>query len=292
VNIDDVFVRRVLETGRLPLFCFFVAFTVTFVVTRVNVRLIRADVRWWFKNVKLGDLHIHHVVFGVVLMLVGGVISFAIPEGYDGLYAVAASVFGIGSALVLDEFALILHLRDVYWAEEGRASVDAVFVAIGLTGLLLLGVRPVGFAGADDSGAGLPLNPFIPASVYVVSLVINLSLAVVTLLKGKIWTGLLGLFVPLFLYVGAVRVARPDSPWARWFYPAGSRKHRRALRSEALFRHPIIQAKIWVQEFIAGRHGLITTDHRQPPPRLPRIHSLDADRHDQDEPLSEMPRAG
>lgn len=292
VNIGDVFVRWVLETGRLPLFCFFVAFIVTFVVTRANVRLIRADVSWWFKNVRLGELHIHHVVFGVVLMLVGGVVSFAVPDGHDGLYAVAAAVFGIGSALVLDEFALILHLRDVYWAEEGRASVDAVFVAIGLTGLLLLGVRPVGFTGADDSGAGLPLNPFIPASVYVVSLVINLSLAVVTLLKGKIWTGLLGLFVPLFLYVGAVRVARPDSPWARWCYPPGSRKHRRALRSEALFRHPIIQAKIWVQEFIAGRHGLITAEHRRPPPRLPRIHSLDPDRHDQDEPLQEMPRAG
>jgi hypothetical protein len=281
-HIGDMFARRVLETGRLPLLCFFVAFIITFVITRVNVRLIRADVRWWFKNVKLGDLHIHHVVFGVVLMLVGGVASFAIPEGYRGLYAVAAGVFGIGSALVLDEFALILHLRDVYWAEEGRASVDAVCVAVGITGLLLVGVRPVGFTGAGDAAAGPLLGTLIPPGIYVVSLVINLSLAVITLLKGKIWTGLIGLFVPLFVYVGAVRVARPGSPWARWRYPRGSRKYRRALRNEELVRHPIIQAKIWAQEFIAGRHGLITAEHHPRPRRLSRI-----PQGEHDEPLSE-----
>ena len=49
---------------------------------------------------------------------------------------------------MLDEFALILHLRDVYWPEEGRTSVDAVFVAIAVTGLLLLGLRPLGWARA------------------------------------------------------------------------------------------------------------------------------------------------
>jgi hypothetical protein len=260
--MGQLFEHRILETGRLPLFCFFVAFIVTFVLTRMNVRLIRAKVSWWFTNVQAGDLHIHHVVFGVVLMLVGGVTSFAIPGGYDAAYAGAAAVFGIGSALVLDEFALILHLRDVYWAEEGRASVDAVFVAIALTGLLLLGARPVGFTGVDDRGEESLLNPLIPASVYVVSLVINLSLAVVTLLKGKIWTGLIGLFVPLFVYVGAVRVARPGSPWARWRYEPDSRKFRRAQSREVRIRYPLIRGKIWVQEFIAGRHDLILAEHR------------------------------
>ena len=261
--MDQLFAQRILATGRLPLFCFFVAFIVTFVLTRVNVRLIRARVRWWFTNVQAGDLHIHHVVFGVVLMLVGGVASFAIPYGYPGLYALAATVFGIGSALVLDEFALILHLRDVYWAEEGRASVDAVFVAIALTGLLLIGVRPVGFAGVDDSGRGFLINPLIPASVYLLSLVVNLTLAVITLLKGKIWTGLIGLFVPLFVYAGAVRVARPGSPWARWRYRPDSRKHRRALRREQRLRYPLIKGKIWFQEVIAGRHDLVMAEQLQ-----------------------------
>jgi hypothetical protein len=261
--MGDLFAHRILDTGRLPLFCFFVAFIVTFVLTRVNVRLIRARVRW-FKNVQAGDLHIHHVVFGVVLMLVGGVTSFATPEGYDAPYVIAAAVFGMGSALVLDEFALILHLRDVYWAEEGRASVDAVFVAVALTGLLLLGARPVGFTGVeDDTGKESLLNPLIPPSVYLLSLVVNLSLAVVTLLKGKIWTGLIGLFVPLFVYVGAIRVARPGSPWARWRYQPDSWRYRRALHREQRFRYPLIRGKIWIQEVIAGRHDLILADHLQ-----------------------------
>jgi hypothetical protein len=262
--MGHLFAHRILDTGRLPLFCFFVAFIVTFVLTRVNVRLIRARVRWWFTNVQAGDLHIHHVVFGVVLMLVGGVTSFATPDGYDAPYVIAAAVFGVGSALVLDEFALILHLRDVYWAEEGRASVDAVCVAVALTGLLLLGARPVGFAGVEeDTGKDSLLNPLIPPSIYLLSLVVNLTLAVITLLKGKIWTGLIGLFVPLFVYVGALRVARPGSPWARWHYQPDSRRYRRALHREVRFRYPLIRGKIWIQEVIAGRHDLILAEHLQ-----------------------------
>ncbi|WP_341770450.1 hypothetical protein, partial [Actinomadura bangladeshensis] len=248
----EMFDERIVATGRLPLFGFFVAFLVTFMLTRVNVRLIRADVRWWFSNVTVGELHIHHVVFGVVLMLAGGVGSLAVPDAYTGLSVAAAVVFGMGSALVLDEFALILHLSDVYWTEKGRASVDAVFVAIAVTGLLLLGIRPLGYEGiAPDPGTG------ILTRVYVVSLVINLVFAVITLLKGKIWTGLIGLFMPALLIVGAIRVARPGSPWARWRYPEDSRRHQRAVRRERQLRRPLIRGKIWVQEFIAGRHDLI-----------------------------------
>ncbi|WP_225993510.1 hypothetical protein [Actinomadura rudentiformis] len=251
----ELFTHRIVETGRLPLFSFFTAFIVMFVVTRVNVRLIRAEMRWWFKNVKAGDLHIHHVVFGVVLMLVGGVASMAIPDEYGGFDVAAAIIFGMGSALVLDEFALILHLSDVYWTEKGRASVDAVFVAIAVTGLLLLGIRPLGFEGIQpDPEGGISHTGLIV--IYFVTLAANLALAVVTLLKGKIWTGLLGLFVPLILIIGAIRLARPGSPWARWRYVPGSRKARRAQWHEERFRRPLIRGKIWVQEFIAGRHDL------------------------------------
>src|SRR5260370_4168407 len=117
--LGDIFERRIVDTGHLPLFCFFVAFIVTFVFTRVNVRLIRANVRWWFRNVKAGDLHIHHVVFGVVLMLIGGGGSFAVPDLYGPLNAATAVGFGGGSALVLDEVALVLHLRAVCSAGGG-----------------------------------------------------------------------------------------------------------------------------------------------------------------------------
>ncbi|GAA2598020.1 hypothetical protein SMC26_04865 [Actinomadura fulvescens] len=272
----ELFTHRIVETGRLPLFSFFAAFIVMFVLTRVNVRLIRSDVRWWFKNVKAGDLHIHHVVFGVVLMLVGGVASLAVPDTYSGFHVVVAIVFGMGSALVLDEFALILHLSDVYWTEKGRASVDAVFVAIAVTGLLLLGIRPLGFEGIRPDPGGEE-NHTVLVAIYLLSLIANLALAVVTLLKGKIWTGLLGLFVPLILIIGAVRLARPGSPWARWRYVPGSRKARRAQWHEERFRRPLIKGKIWVQEFIAGRHDLDLRHRRKAVPEVRGVRSQTPD---------------
>jgi hypothetical protein len=265
-EVQRFFTERIVATGRLPLFCFFVAFIVTFVIVRINVRLIRAKVRWWFKNVEVGDLHIHHVVFGVVLMLIGGVAALSIPDTYTAWYAVAASVFGVGAALVLDEFALILHLRDVYWMEEGRASVDAVFIAIAVTGLILVGVRPIGLSDVDDlrPDATVPVGVFL---FVLANILVNLALAIVTLLKGKIWTGLLGLFLPVVLVFSAFRLARPGSPWARWRYRPGTRRFRRALRREQRIRRPMIRAKIWVQEFIAGRHDLIVHERAVTPRR-------------------------
>src|SRR3954453_19180246 len=94
-NVGEFFAHRIVDTGRLPLFCFFVAFIVTFVAVRINVRLIRAKVRGWLKNVQVGALPIPHVVFGVVLMLVGGVSALSIPDVFPVWYAVAASVFGV-----------------------------------------------------------------------------------------------------------------------------------------------------------------------------------------------------
>ncbi|WP_262846455.1 hypothetical protein [Sphaerisporangium corydalis] len=249
------FHERIIGTGRLPLFCFLTALIVTFLFTRLNVRLIRAKVGL-FRNVNVGDVHVHHVVFGVVLMLFGGVAGLATAGLSSGWYALTAAVFGVGAALVLDEFALILHLRDVYWSEEGRTSVDAVFVAIAMTLLLLLGMRPFGWEAPDASD--------VSASgmwTAVLLLAGNLALAVVTLLKGKIWTGLAGLFAPILLIAGAVRLARPGSPWARWFFAPGSRrpseaKMAKAVHRENRWRRPAIRAKIAVQEFVSGRHDL------------------------------------
>jgi hypothetical protein len=66
------FSAQVVQTGRLPLFCFFVAFVAGFTGIRVSVRLIRAGVRWWPGNLVAGAVHVHHMVFGVVLMAGGG----------------------------------------------------------------------------------------------------------------------------------------------------------------------------------------------------------------------------
>src|SRR5262245_66658568 len=75
VVMSGWFQQQIVSTGRLPLFCFFVALVVGFGVIRVNVRLIRAHVRWWPGNLVAGDVHVHHMVFGVVFMGVGGVRS-------------------------------------------------------------------------------------------------------------------------------------------------------------------------------------------------------------------------
>lgn len=252
VLAEGWFTRTVVVTGRLPLFCFFAAVIAGFAFIRFSVRMIRAQVRWWPGNVRSGDLHIHHVVFGVVFMMVGGVAQLALTDQMPIARAVCASIFGVGAALVLDEFAILLHLRDVYWSEQGRTSVDAVFVAIAITGMLLLGLRPLGLddlAAARHSGGDV--TRMLPASAWMVA---NLLLAVVSLLKGKIWTGLFGLFVPILQVFGAFRLARPGSPWARWRY--GDRTLARARRRELRLRLPLIRAKIRFQELISGRHDL------------------------------------
>ena len=250
---DNWFVREVVNTGSLPLFVFLCSFIVGFAAIRISVRMIRAQVRWWPGNVKPGGLHIHHMVFGVVFMLVSGIALIAVDNPSTAAQSVLAGIFGVGAALVLDEFALILHLRDVYWEEAGRTSVDAVFVAVALVGLVLLGFRPIGVIDWSDFNA----NPTVGnALLLVVFVLAELGLALVTLLKGKVWTGLVGLFVLPLRLGGAIRLSRPEAPWARWRYGKRPRRLARATRREERWRTPVITAKIRVQEFLSGRHDL------------------------------------
>ncbi|MGV0835361.1 hypothetical protein [Mycolicibacterium thermoresistibile] len=246
---------------RLPLLFCLIAFILTFLVTRLIVRYIRrhadsdAPRKWWQpRNISVagedGGLHLHHVVIGVILVLVSGVALVTLSEsGGIPEITVAATFFGIGAALVLDEFALILHLSDVYWTEDGRTSVDAVFVAVAVAGLLVLGFNPLSFFDIgmwqnDESVA-------VRASVIALALV-TLMLAVVVLLKGKVWTGLVGMFITPLLVIGAIRLSRPHAPWARWRYTGRPRKMHRALVRERRVRRPVVQAKIWIQDAIAG----------------------------------------
>jgi alkylhydroperoxidase family enzyme len=247
------FQAQVVQTGRLPLFCFFVAFVAGFICIRLSVRLVRAQVRWWPGNFRTGTVHIHHMVFGVVFMGVGGVAELAASVHSLAWRAVPAALFGLGTALVLDEFALILHLRDVYWTNEGRISVDAVFIAMGVTALLLIGVSPIGVESVADYRR-VPGSPGATTTIIVL-VVVLFVLAAITLLKGKIWTALLGLFVPPLFFVGAIRLGRPGSPWARWRYQQRPRKIARAARREQNLRVPMIRAKIWVQDLLTGSHN-------------------------------------
>ena len=210
---------------RASVAAFTLGLLLTFLGVRINTRLIRAKVKWWFHDIESeGGLHVHHMVIGVVLMVVTGLVLIAAsPEGL--LLQVCALVFGAGVALTLDEFALILRLQDVYWTSEGRLSVDAVIVAVCAGLLIILGFNPVG---AGDTGLTGPAA----AAAIGITVFINLCFAVLCLLKGKFWTGFFGIFVPILGIVGTIRVARPTSPWARRRYAKKPRKMAKAQRRE------------------------------------------------------------
>lgn len=118
------------------------AFYVTFAVVRVLTHAIRAG-RGPFHNIEMGGRHIHHLVWGILLLLIVGYgwllqigTDVRTPSPWPG--RIMAFLYGVGAALTLDEFALWLNLSDVYWERQGRASIDAVilFGALLLMGLM------------------------------------------------------------------------------------------------------------------------------------------------------------
>jgi hypothetical protein len=189
------------------------ALLLSFLFIRTSARLMRSPrVPWWPGSVKTGDLHVHHLVFGIILMLLSGFV-LALQPSSPWLEIMAAG-FGIGAGLTLDEFALWLHLEDVYWAEEGRRSVDAVVIAVLIGSLVLMGFLPFSTSGG--------------APTIVAGMLLALAISTVAVLKGKVVLGVLGvLFLPLAI-VGALRLAKPDSPWGRRRYEIGSAKLARA----------------------------------------------------------------
>ncbi|MEU2419754.1 hypothetical protein ABZ619_01620 [Streptomyces sp. NPDC007851] len=246
--------RNIVEPGKLPLLLALTAFVLTFVVTRVVTRLIRAG-KGPFGNVKAGGLHVHHVVPGVVLTVVGG--FGAVASGRQGFGAAAAAiVFGVGAGLVLDEFALILHLDDVYWTEEGRKSVEVVVITAAMVGLLLAGFSPFG---VNDISA----DELQDRGAVIANVVADFAFSLVALSKGKTRTAIFGVIVPLVAVVGAVRLARPGSAWARRFY--GGRPRARARAGLRAYHHDRRWSRLsrTLQDWIGGKPD------RPEPARLP-----------------------
>jgi hypothetical protein len=217
------FERTVIDAGRLPLFLCFLAFIVTFVVTRSITRMIRAGRGPFGDNVSSSGLHIHHAVPGVILLTTGAFL--AVGAGDEAGWAEIAGVMvGVGTSLVLDEFALILRLDDVYWAEEGRISVEMVALTIGCLGLVLIGLNPF----RVDRTAG---TAFVVTTLIFI--VFHLVLVVIAVAKGKFRLALFGTFIPILSLVGASRLARPSSRWATRFYD-DDKLQRAELRSARL----------------------------------------------------------
>jgi hypothetical protein len=196
----------------------FIAILATFLITRTVTRLIRSGsgAGAGLGNVRLAGVHVHHQVFGILILIGTGIVLVsATPHG--AALDVAAVIFGVGVSLTLDEFALWLHLQDVYWSTAGRKSVDAIFCVLAVTGVLI---------GGTDFLSGRIGTATWWSSVSV--LAVDLILSVICLLKGKVVTGVIGIVINVVALIGALRLAKPESWWATHRYASRPQRAARA----------------------------------------------------------------
>ena len=137
-SVGSEFQREIVDSGRLAAFLFFVFLLGTFGFIRMSTHMIRAQVSWWPGNVSVGGTHIHHLVWGICAMMIFGYIG-VVHQPDSPWREIVTVFFAIGMGLTLDEFALWLDLKDVYWQKEGRKSVDAMIIAGCLAGMALVG---------------------------------------------------------------------------------------------------------------------------------------------------------
>ncbi|HEX8752509.1 MAG TPA: hypothetical protein VF731_03755 [Solirubrobacterales bacterium] len=206
------------------LFLVLVGFLLSFAFIRMSTRLMRSPkVPWWPGSVVSDSgVHLHHLVFGIVTMMAAGSLGF-LAYGNSPATEICAFFFGVGAGLTIDEFALWVHLEDVYWAEEGRSSIDATVIAAAGMGLILLGFSPLSFeTGSVSAVAG-----------SIVGALALFAMVAICFAKGRVLHGTVGFFIfPVALY-GACRLGKPGSAWARRRY--GERRPGKQRRSEARF---------------------------------------------------------
>lgn len=234
----------IVEGGRSGAFWLLIALMVTFLVVRTITRRIRArspgDAAGaphgsMLRDITVGGVHIHHQVWGIGLVLGAAFLEFRFQPGSPWIELLAIA-FGAGAALMLDEFALTLYMRDVYWTAEGRASVNAVLLALVVGGLMVLATSPLQLEDYND-GSRL---------VIALGMVLHTITACISFLKSKWVSGALALFLPVVGPVAAIRLAKPDSVWARRFY--NPRK-----RAAAEHRMEVTEARLnRVRNLLAG----------------------------------------
>jgi hypothetical protein len=148
------------DRPRRRIFLAWISFFVTFLAVRLLVASITHHIGP-FQFVTMGGRHIHHLVWGILLLLAVGFAWLAELDGGSTPVAIFWSrllsmLYGAAAALTLDEFALWLNLRDVYWAREGRESIDAVVLFGALLAIAIWGAplfaHVSGVRKADASG--------------------------------------------------------------------------------------------------------------------------------------------
>jgi hypothetical protein len=223
--ISNFWHDQIVANDEQGLFFVLVGFLVSFGFIRMSTRLMRSPrVPWWPGSVVSdGGVHIHHLVFGIWLMIGAGTLGFWF-FGQEPWFEICAALFGVGVGLTVDEFALWVHLDDVYWTEEGRSSIDAAVISAAAMGLVLLGFQPFDFTTSSVKG--------VIGSVAAIAL--ELSWVGICFLKQRVLHGAVGFFVfPVAIY-GAARIGKPRSPWARRFY--GKRNPAKQAKAEDRFR--------------------------------------------------------
>jgi len=223
-GIGSEFQQEIVDTGRLAAFLFFVALLGTFAFIRTSTHMIRAQVSWWPGNVNVGGTHVHHLVWGIFAMMIFGYVGVVLQP--DSPWREIVTVFfAIGMGLTLDEFALWLELKDVYWEKEGRKSVDAMIVAGCLAGMAAVGLS-TWVKLADDVATGVFAGVASFAAVGVAFAAVNAA-------KEKFGMSLVALVFWPAAVPAAVRVAKPHSLWARLFYRGGKLESARARYGDA-----------------------------------------------------------
>jgi hypothetical protein len=130
-DVHRVF-REELDAGQRAALLSWLAFTVTFAGVRGITYSIKDGIGP-FGNLSLGGEHLHHYMWGIGMVCgVGGVAVHG--ENEQRRHPLVAVAYGVGLALIVDEFALLLDLKDVYWAKEGRISVDLAVGGSSLAG--------------------------------------------------------------------------------------------------------------------------------------------------------------
>jgi hypothetical protein len=197
------------EHHEQAVFLVLVGFLGSFAFIRMSTRIIRSEsVSWWPGNIESeGGVHLHHLVFGIFTMMAFGTLGF-VTDGRTPYAEICALLFGVGLGLTIDEYALWVHLEDVYWAEEGRSSIDATVIAASLMLLIVLGVSPV----AIDSHSTAALIASIVFTLFVFVFV------AICFAKGRIMHGTTGFFIAPIAIYGAWRIGKPNSAWARYRY--------------------------------------------------------------------------
>ncbi len=151
-RLRKLYDEYIVEGQREQRFVILGSFLCTFALVRFITHSIRAHrFRWLLRNFTTGGgkFHLHHLVFGILGLISSGELANGFELKSRRRRNLLAYLFGASTAMTVDEFALWLNLQDVYWAKEGRESVDAAIITAAAAFFIFDGRALFGAMGKD-----------------------------------------------------------------------------------------------------------------------------------------------